>query len=284
MVSWAVSCLNVRGLGGQQANLASSINRAVTFKWLKGSCKSDVYLLSETNIPHNKIGQWSKEWGGPCLWCPGGTHGGGTAILIHPKSDLVFIEGSQFKPGGLLSGRVVMVCVEVNGEKFSIISAYAPSQPKHRGRFIKLLDKEAHRYNIEHEVSGLVTGGDWNTIPNPLLDKSHNKTNQGLPGSKAMADLVRSHALVDMWRERNPVEPGYTRFSERLNSRLDRMYCDHSTSHTVTRVRHVTCPMSDHKAVHIRMHTRQVPKKLKSGCTVMHSLMIKCIWMCYSRI
>ena len=118
--------------------------------------------------------------------------------LMHPKSDLVIIEGSQSKPSGLLSGRVVMVCVEVNGEKFSIISAYAPSQPKHRSKFMKLLDKETHRYNAKHEVSGTVIGGGWNTIPNPLLDKSHNKTNQGLPGSKAMADLVRSHALVDM--------------------------------------------------------------------------------------
>ena len=150
VVSWAASCLNVRGLGGQQTNFASSIKRAVTFKWLKGKCKSDVYLLSETNVTHNMIKQWGKEWGGQCLWCPGGTHGDGTAVLIHPKSDLVIIEGSQSKPSGLLSGRVVMVCVEVNGEKFSIISAYSPSQPKHRSKFVKLLDKEIHRHTQAH--------------------------------------------------------------------------------------------------------------------------------------
>ena len=79
---------------------------------------------------------------------------------------------------------------------------------------MKLLDEELHTYNTLHNTTGQVVGGDWNTIPNPHLDKSHNRTNQGLQGSKALQDLVRSHTLVDIWRDRNPDEPGYTRLSD----------------------------------------------------------------------
>ena len=144
----------MRGLGGSRTDLSTSIGRLAQFKWLKGRAKSDVYMLGEVNVVDSMMGQWTKEWGGQCLWCPGGTHGNGTAILIHPKSQLVMKPDTQHRPSGLLDGRVVMVCIEVNGELISITSVYAPSQPKQRGAFMKLLDEELHTYNTLHNTTG----------------------------------------------------------------------------------------------------------------------------------
>ena len=70
----------------------------------------------------------------------------------------------------------------------------------------------ALHYNMYHGVDGSrsAVGGDWNTIPNPHMDKSHSKTNQGLAGSNAQLELVRGCKLVNVWGGLKPDDPGYT--------------------------------------------------------------------------
>lgn len=70
--------------------------------------------------------------------------------------------------------------------------------------------KKLVQFLLEMDASNLITGGDFNSIMNPYLDKNNNTPSQ------AFAETIRNKihmlkeewALSDVWRIRNPLKRG----------------------------------------------------------------------------
>ena len=84
----------------------------------------------------------------------GSPHSKGTCILIDPSINCNV--QCSFSNN---SGRIVLITVNINGQKVSVCKVYAPNNPSEQLEFIQelnncIIDKS--------ELTNLVVGGDWN--------------------------------------------------------------------------------------------------------------------------
>ena len=151
---------------------------------------------------------------------PGSGHTGGVVIAIAASSDF-----APFKVWPELDGaqRVLRLDGVLEGKPASIIGVYAPSDPVERRRFY---EHTLPRYLPSDRL--IIAGGDWNTTlsdddivrpgaaPSPVGSRS--------VGRHALGQLMLTHQLRDVWRERaTPGESAFTHWcrSDGSGARLD---------------------------------------------------------------
>ena len=142
------------------------------------------------------------EWGSELFLSHGlSVNQGGVAILVpggySGKAKLVPSEHHE---------RMVMLELEMSGERLFVISVYAPNSNHQRDqiRFIEELD---NRLCDLPEVSRIFLCGDFNMHLSPL-DTSSDFVNS--TAIARMSQLLDRFGLVDIWRYVNPNLNGFT--------------------------------------------------------------------------
>ena len=147
--------LNVRGLH-------ESKKRSNIFIWFRMN-KYDIIQLQETYIYCKQDTETiTRECGGRHLWSFGDFKSRGVGILFPEsfkgKIDLNSTSTDQ-------EGRILSVMVEINDTTFQVCNVYCPTHSSERSEFLdKLLSY------IKGNIP-LITGGDWNCVENPKMDK-----------------------------------------------------------------------------------------------------------------
>ena len=204
-----VATLNVRGLHAPATRLGEMTKRVALLRWVKVN-KVDVLLLQETHATDKTSTDfWTQQWGGQALWAPSNTpHSGGTAILINRQ-----VNGKLTNKSKAPDGSWARADLEVEDGTFTLISAYAPSDPARRGEWLQNTFKPVLKH-LEHPT---IAGGDWNCVSNSLLDSTHPYAGL-LQGGTTVDLLMAEQGLDDVLRCTQPDYRWYTRWEKLMGT------------------------------------------------------------------
>uniref|UniRef100_A0A670HXR6 Reverse transcriptase domain-containing protein n=1 Tax=Podarcis muralis TaxID=64176 RepID=A0A670HXR6_PODMU len=152
-------------------------------------------------------------------------------------------------------GRILGVQINHQGEKFNVITVYAPNTKK--AEFFKKLEQML----LELESHKLILLGDLNGVPDPEMDRSEKKrkTNQGkLP--KSFKDLQENLDLIDIWRYKNPTIRQFTHFSDVHQSwgRIDQIWISRELSLRTRKCEIEPRTLSDHNPIILEIKSRSL--------------------------
>ncbi|KAJ8026277.1 hypothetical protein HOLleu_34074 [Holothuria leucospilota] len=101
-------------------------------------------------------------------------------------------------------GRFIIIDLQVNQRMFTIAAIYAPNVDT-PGFFVEI-SNALHRFHCET----IICGGDLNVIFNLELDKKGGIPRINFKAREKCFELMFSHDLVDIWKERNPFDNNCT--------------------------------------------------------------------------
>ena len=222
------------------------------FDYLK-LLNADIYALQETHIELiSEKQQWTNEWGGPARWSLGTHHSRGVGILFNPQKNINIISDTTDT-----AGRVISTRVHVDDTELNIMSIYAPTRPEQRKDFYQSL------WRYLPGTLNLILCGDFNCVPDTLLDKCGGNPGIGSTGMQELNTFLHTNSLIDIWRLQHPTDRVYT-WNNRdfsIRSRLDRCYIpDELTQTGHAHIR--ACPHSDHSAAEVTINP---PTQRKRG-------------------
>lgn len=129
-------------------------------------------------------------------------------VLIVSKRNFDF---SIIRSGGDTEGRITYAVGSVNNTKYAFVSVYAPTEGD------PLFFQELLRLVVSLEDCLVVLGGDFNTVLDPQLDRSHaSKADSIISG--CFNSFLRHTNICDVWRLQNDGVKDYTFFSARHKS------------------------------------------------------------------
>ena len=239
--------LNVRGL-------RESKKRTNIFEWLRMN-KYDIILLQETYIHCKQDTETiTREWGGRHHWSFGDFKSRGVGILFSEsfrgKIDLNSISTDQ-------EGRIISVMVEINDITSQVCNVYCPTHSSERSEFLDKLPSYI-KGNIP-----LITGGDWNCMENPQMDKFGGNPCTGTSDLASLRFLTQTYDLVDVVRKHNPLARSYTWFSpdSSIGVCIDRFYVTQDILRTSTSSTAESFPYSDHDGISFEFTPPNTPKR-----------------------
>ena len=140
--------------------------------------------------------------GGKAAWSPGSYRSAGVAVLFHPQRAAKLID---FKSD--LSGRVVTIKVERDGNSFKLINVSAPNNHLDRKDFFDFL----WHYSF-HNLHAIVAG-DFNCMPDAALDKWGDDDRFGTKAVTQVHSFTNSMSLEDFYHISNPSGRLFTWFN-----------------------------------------------------------------------
>lgn len=176
------------------------------------SNKCDVVFLQETHMSSVEVMKLCCGWVGHVYYSEGSSNSRGVAILVNKNVQFKLIK--QIKDS---SGRMIIILVEIQGQKMVLANVYAPNG-------------DAPEFFVELEsklgVMGqhyLVLGGDLNLLMDPILDHSGASVQRAPRAALTLRRICKAWGLVDIWRILNPSGRDYTFFSpvHKIYSRID---------------------------------------------------------------
>ena len=203
-----VITLNVRGLRDQ-------VKRRALFASF-AEVKGDVFLIQEVHLRDSgDVGLFSQEWKwGPSAWSVGNVHADGLGILV--KGWKWTIRESV----DIVAGRAMFVDLEVDSARFRVINVYGPTRS---GRRLEVFRELTASLNTTRRI---ILAGDFNVS----LDGGGTGSGGVDYSARALAEVVRDYALVDIFRAVHPGAPGFTwRNSRGAASRLDYVFVGKET-------------------------------------------------------
>ena len=165
------------------------------------------------------------------------------------------IEPSELNGVVQNTGDMVRVKVEWNASEWDLATVYAPARAGPRVAFARGLASRLSKMSI--------VGGDWNCVPDVVLDASGpDALNYANVGAAVMEDALSEVELYDVRREQLGQAKEATRIGKHLTTRLDRWYVplDESLDHVLYTV-HTRSDWVfkdselDHKAVLLTIET-----------------------------
>jgi hypothetical protein len=179
-----------------------------------------------------------------CTW--------GTAILI--KRHLVdkVIEVSKDT-----DGRFVIIVIECDRTKYTLINIYAPTQLNENEQimFLHTLRDEL----VLHEYENIILGGDFNIVLNPCPDKKGGNINinRNARYRKELITFIETLSLCDVWRNRNADKFNFTWHCKKTKifCRLDFWLIGEQLINNVMKTSILPTINSDHKLIHISLKT-----------------------------
>ncbi|KAI7804071.1 pol-like protein [Triplophysa rosa] len=179
--------------------------------------KIDIIMLQETHSDTSNAADWAVEWNGTTVLSHNTSLSAGVAIL--------FTKG--FSPHSLqveevIKGRLLKVRASFENSVFVFICVYSPTSAVERMLFLNTLCSVLQNVGDEEY---LFLGGDFNCTESNL-DRNHIEPH--LPSRKRLIQLIKTHELSDIWRQRNGEHKQYSwshvRGSLISLARLDRIY------------------------------------------------------------
>ena len=223
-------------------------NGAIKHKDLQNRLKSclevnqiNTLFLQETHVSNLRFKEEiESEFSCTSYWSFGENDSRGTAILIFHNFEFKVEKFRKDKDGRLLF-------VDINSDygEARLVTVYCPNDIQDRKKFLQ---------EIDQFLSGskpLITGGDWNFIENPNLDKEGGNPNRGCEGSTIFHQTKRAYNLVDPFRHLNKTAKVFTWENEtkEIRTRIDRFYISKTLLDQVVEVKNITSTVSDHYGV-----------------------------------
>ena len=217
---------NVRGLRAHLHSLAQV--------WV--GLHLDVVLVQETKLPFAEVVSTvtalnatvqhlaPAHSGFHALWALNqqASRSGGVMILLRRAlvtSGLLVVDENHVRrdPGG----RVVSVQVKWGGHAFWLTSAYLPNDSVGQQQWL-----QQHLAPLLQLGASHVLGGDFNFVPDPVVDRVSSAPGGGAAHSHVPVQLLAQLApdLLDLFRQLHPARKGFTHHSATSAARLDRLY------------------------------------------------------------
>lgn len=219
-------------------------------RWAKVS-NADLFLLSEIGTPTLRDCQ---RWQEDCLnlalkaifvpncqagivWRPGSPVFNGKA----PHS-LYEISKDLFQPE-----RSIDAVFQIGSEEVRIISVYVPVYPDQKVPYLKGI-----KANLSHKLrrESVIMAGDWNCVPNPLLDSQVPTSNN--IGGEELRQFTAEAALCDGYRHLYPRKKIFSNKSNGSDRRLDQIYISQKMKGGINSLYHWNAYMSTHEPVVMR--------------------------------
>ena len=178
--------------------LRESKKRANTFKWLRISrilfcCRKPTFTVIETLTLSQR-----SEGGGGHFWsfstCQ--SRGGGGGILFSESFQGKIYQNSTRTDH---EGRSLSVTVEINDTTVQVCNVYCPNDATELSEFLDSLPSY-----IKGGTSPPITGGDWNCVENPQMDKFGGNPHMGAASLASLRFFSQAYGLVDVFRKHNP--------------------------------------------------------------------------------
>ena len=197
--------VNVRGLNCVE-------KRAKLYDWLR-DIKVDIIFLQEAHyIEKNELRYNSRWFGNSIHNFSDSVYSRGVSILFRKDLNVEIINIHKSA-----DARKLLVNVKYEGNIFTLVNVYAPTNDNDRTIFFKKLKTFVSRNTLNE--SAILLCGDFNCCKGRIYDKSYNK----------LLDTVRCLELTDVWLEKNPQLNGYTwcNANDIPTSRIDYMFLSH---------------------------------------------------------
>lgn len=192
-----VASLNVNGISDGK-------KRKQVFTWFKQQ-EYNIIFMQETHSCTKTEKHFEEDWGSKVVLNSHSSNSAGVAILFASNFNATVI--NIWKD---CQGRKLLINIEVDGEKFTLINVYGPN--KDDGIFFsdiaKLID--------EYCEGSLILGGDFNTVLNLSLDKIGGRPRTNFKARDEILTLNENYNLIDIWRHKNP---NTKRFTWRSNTK-----------------------------------------------------------------
>ncbi len=245
MVDIRMYSFNVRGL-------RDKVKRKIVFNHLMTKYPKGIYLLQETHSTPDVESTWKKDWpGGEIYFSHGKNDSCGVATLVYKDLDVNVSNIQQDE-----NGRCLSMNVSVDQDEFDVFNIYAPTR-NHVEEQLQFLQYVKDKC-IELSSSGLVLGGDFNTIFDADLDKQggtmSNCTNLYTDELTAFMD---AHDLFDVIRFRHPDRRLFTRIQRTppVMTRIDHWLMSHHLSSYLQNATVFPGIKSDHSIIHFHIST-----------------------------
>ena len=190
MLLFRVLSINVRGIQNEK-------KRRKIFDFYRS--RAEVILLQETHSGKEIEKFWGNEWGGRILYSHGDTNARGFMTLLHPKLDCKNLNSKADD-----DGRWLLVDIEYNELKMSILNVYAPNK-----------DSPSYFQEIEKVISeaenNFIIMGDFNLMLNDKLDRMQTSNNNE-KACKYLEGVIEELMLTDVWRMRHENKQEYSCF------------------------------------------------------------------------
>ena len=242
-MSLKIISLNARGLN-------KTTKRRQIFRWLHQQ-KSDVIFLQETYSSPKTINLWEAEWGGKIFASHGSTHSRGVMILFKPRLDVTIDKIIPDK-----NGRYILAETLVDGSKLVFLNIYAPNDQTQQVRFLRDLSTSVLNQAVNEKV---ILGGDFNCALSNI-DKSGGRSFECKKAViKEINELTNTFELKDMWRQKNPNDPGFTwsNASLKIRCRLDYFFASQNTVHLISECQIIPNIFSDHSAIQLYINAEE---------------------------
>lgn len=198
LVTW-----NVRGIRTQ-----SKKNKI--FNYLH-QIKPDICLLQETHLEKEDLNHFQCKEFTNIYSSTLNSKQCGVSILIHNK--LLYNHLSTIIDSG---GRFVIINGNLANHNLTIINIYGPNN-----------DNPSFFHDIFSKIndtSNIILAGDFNTVLDPNLDRSHfTRNNRHWRSTDTIKQYMQEFGLGDSWRSSHPQKRQYTYFSQvhKTSSRID---------------------------------------------------------------
>ena len=239
---------NARGINGK-------LKRNMLFNHLKRKSDKGIFLLQETHSCLDSELEWKREWGGEAFFSHCTTQSAGVAILFSPGLNVTFKEEPTNHPGRT---QFIKINTGDPDNETLIVNVYAPTRNMVIEQ-ITFLDKLKQQINSIDFVH-LITGGDWNTIFDPKLDKQGGTlTNCMNEYTSNLKNFIEIYELVDVIRLFNPDRKLFTRVQRTplIFTRLDHWLVSEHLCNLITGCKVQPGIKSDHSIIQLNLDTKQ---------------------------
>ena len=211
-------------------------------------------MLQETHLNATESKKLKQNWVGQSFSSPGGKASRGVSILISKnmpfKSSSVHVDQE---------GRYIIVSGWLQNEMVTLVNVYAPNILQSKF-FASLCPKISQSME-----SPLIIGGDFNSVCDPIVDRSSHP----LPSDKNMSAALRNFqaelGITEVWRLVHPDAREYSFFSGAHNSysRIDYIMMSSNLIQNVIEIKMNSILVSDHAAVSVTFFPPTNPCKSK---------------------
>ena len=206
MNSFKILSLNVRGIRNKE-------KKKTLFSWIRNQ-KAKIVFLQETHATNDLQKLIENELKGTWVFANGDNRARGVCVYISNTLECQIV---NFKATS--DGRKILISLMINGEEFTLLNVYAPTNKSNREQFFKRL-KTFIRRNCKN-MSKLIIGGDMNCVLNPSKDTKGARSMY--KPSNALVSIIKPFTLCDIWRKLHPNVFQFTwrQLSLGVSSRID---------------------------------------------------------------
>lgn len=210
--------------------------------------RTDFIMLQEVHSTPNDEKIWLSEWGGSGVFCHGKSNSKGVAILFPKTSDISLTHTIRDQ-----DGRFLILQLTRRKERITLVNIYAPTTSEADNQ--SLLMGKILEHLADLEIQNLFMGGDLNikmddTISTPARDMylAHIKV------------LMDDYGLADVWKRKNPASSRGTFHRNTYSARLDYLFAPEYTLPSISNVKIIPEPLSDHCAVSMEVNIPNTPR------------------------